>query len=49
MIINNITYSVDRTLELDFLEWLKAVHIPEVMKTGKPLSNKIMKISQKGK
>jgi Domain of unknown function (DUF4286) len=44
MIINNITYSVDRNLEQDFLEWLKAVHIPEAMKTGKPKSNKIMRL-----
>jgi len=42
MIINNITYSINRNLEQDFLEWLKAVHIPEAMNTGKPKSYKIM-------
>ncbi len=44
MIINNITYSVDKTLEQDFLEWIKAVHIPEVMMTLKPKSYKIMRL-----
>jgi len=42
MIINNITYSINRNLEQDFLEWLKAVHIPEAMNTGKPKAYKIM-------
>ena len=44
MIINNITYSIDKNLEQDLLEWLKAVHIPEVMLTGKPKSHKIMRL-----
>jgi Domain of unknown function (DUF4286) len=44
MIINNITYSVDKTLEQDFLEWLKAVHIPDVMMTLKPKSYKILRL-----
>lgn len=44
MIINNITYSVDKTLEQDFLEWLKAFHIPEVMMTLKPKSFKILRL-----
>jgi hypothetical protein len=44
MIISNITYSIDKTLEQDFLEWLKAVHIPDVMMTLKPKSYKIMRL-----
>jgi hypothetical protein len=44
MIINNITYNVDRTLEEDFLAWLKEVHIPEVMNTLKPKSYKILRL-----
>jgi hypothetical protein len=44
MITNNITYSVDKNLEQDFLEWLKVVHIPEVMMTLKPKSYKILRL-----
>jgi hypothetical protein len=44
MIIRNITYSVDKTLEQDFLEWIKAVHIPEVMMSLKPQSYKILRL-----
>jgi hypothetical protein len=44
MIISNITYSIDKTLEQDFLEWLEEVHIPEVMMTLKPKSYRIMRL-----
>lgn len=44
MIISNITYSIDKNLEQDFLEWMKAVHIPAVMNTMKPKSYKIMRL-----
>ena len=44
MIISNITYSIDKTLEQDFLAWLKDVHIPDVMMTLKPKSYRIMRL-----
>lgn len=44
MIISNITYSIDKSLENDFLGWLKETHIPEVMMTLKPKSYRIMRL-----
>lgn len=34
MIIYNITIKVDHAIASDWLRWLQAVHIPEVMATG---------------
>lgn len=34
MIIYNVTVSVEESIKNDWLQWMKAVHIPEVMATG---------------
>ena len=34
MIIYNITINIDLSVELDWLDWMKTNHIPEVMLTG---------------
>jgi hypothetical protein len=44
MLIYNVTIGVDKAIELEWLEWMKEVHIPEVMNTGLFTSNKIYKV-----
>lgn len=34
MVIYNVTVKVDSGIEKDYLNWLKEVHIPEIMATG---------------
>lgn len=34
MILYNITINVTPDIEEDFISWMKAVHIPEVLETG---------------
>lgn len=34
MILYNITYNIDNDIKKDWLEWMKAVHIPKIMSTG---------------
>lgn len=34
MIIYNVTINIDGDVHADWLEWMKHVHIPEVMATG---------------
>jgi len=44
MLLYNITYNIDKNEEQDFLEWMKNVHIQEVMITGFPKSYKVLKL-----
>lgn len=34
MIIYSVTVGIDLTVEQDWLQWMRAVHIPDVMATG---------------
>lgn len=34
MILYNITINVSADIEQDFVQWMKDVHIPEIMETG---------------
>lgn len=34
MILYNVTVNVDRSVATEWLQWMKEVHIPEVMATG---------------
>ena len=34
MVLYNVTISIDVNCELEWLEWMKGVHIPDVIKTG---------------
>ena len=47
MIIYNVTVSIDASIHEDWLEWMKKVHIPEVMQTGYFLENKLCKLIAK--
>ena len=44
MILYNVTVNIDVTVHDEWLQWMKEVHIPEVMVTGCFLENKICRI-----
>lgn len=44
MIIYNVTVTVDKDIEQEWLRWMKAVHIPDVMKTKLFIDNKVCKV-----
>jgi hypothetical protein len=44
MIIYNVTVNIEKDVEQDWLRWMKEKHIPDVMKTGFFLENKICKV-----
>lgn len=44
MIIYNVTVNIDHSVHDEWIEWMKEIHIPEVMKTGMFIANKIYKI-----
>jgi hypothetical protein len=44
MIIYNVTVGVDTSIEAEWLSWMKKVHIPNVMRTGLFVSQRILKV-----
>lgn len=44
MFIYNVTISIDNDHSEEWLQWMKAVHIPDVMKTGMFTENRICKV-----
>ena len=44
MIIYNITVSVEESIKTDWLNWMKTVHIPDVLNTGHFSENKICRV-----
>jgi hypothetical protein len=44
MILYNVTINIDEDVHEDWLNWMKAVHIPDVMNTGLFRSYKICRI-----
>ncbi len=44
MILYNVTVGIDTELELEWLQWMKTKHIPDVMDTGMFNSYKIFKV-----
>ena len=44
MIIYNVTINIDDAVHDEWLKWMKEVHIPDVMKTGLFLENRMLKI-----
>jgi hypothetical protein len=45
-VLYNVTCSVDPDIHEEWLDWMKFVHIPEVMATGFFLENKICRIHE---
>ncbi|HQQ97004.1 MAG TPA: DUF4286 family protein [Cyclobacteriaceae bacterium] len=44
MIIYNVTVGVDKSIEQDWLVWMREIHIPDVMRTNMFLGHKMYKI-----
>lgn len=44
MIIYNVTINIEEDIEQDWLDWMKAVHIPQVMETGFFTGHNVYKI-----
>ncbi len=44
MILYNVTVSIDNHVADEWLQWMKEVHIPEVMGTGYFLGNQICRV-----
>ena len=44
MILYNVTVGIDPAIELEWLDWIKTVHIPDVMRTGMFESYKVFKV-----
>ncbi|MCK6649483.1 MAG: DUF4286 family protein [Bacteroidia bacterium] len=44
MIIYNVTVNIENDVREEWLQWMKAKHIPDVMATGYFLENKICKV-----
>jgi hypothetical protein len=44
MYIYNVTVSIDKSLADEWLEWMKTIHVPDVLNTGHFIENKICKV-----
>lgn len=44
MIIYNVTVNIEDDIHLDWLNWMKTIHIPDVMNTGYFIENKLCKV-----
>ncbi len=44
MILYNVTVSLDESIHIDWLEWMKAKHIPDVMATGCFVENRMLRM-----
>lgn len=44
MIVYNVTLNVDEAIKDEWLQWMKEIHLPEVMATGKFISYEMYKI-----
>lgn len=44
MIVYSVTITIDDSVELDWLKWMKENHIPDVMNTGSFTSYRMLKV-----
>lgn len=44
MLLYNVTVGVDKDIEQEWLQWIKAKHIPDVMRTGLFVESKMFKV-----
>lgn len=44
MIVYNVTVAVDKAIEEDWLRWMKTIHIPDVLRSGKFMHHKIYRV-----
>jgi hypothetical protein len=44
MILYSVTVNIDKAIESEWLQWMKKVHIPEIMATGLLEGNKLLRL-----
>jgi hypothetical protein len=44
MIIYSVTINIDNDVHDDWLQWMKSVHIPDIMNTGLFIENRLLKL-----
>jgi Domain of unknown function (DUF4286) len=44
MILYNVTINIDEDVHDEWLQWMKEVHVPDVMRTGLFIENKICRL-----
>ena len=44
MIVYNVTSGVDKNVEMEWLSWMKEIHVPQVMKTQMFVSYRFYKV-----
>ena len=44
MILYNVTIGIDKEIEIEWLNWMKTEHIPEVLGTGFFIDHKIFRV-----
>ena len=44
MLLYNVTLIIEEAAAEEWLQWMTAIHIPEVMATGKFVSNRLLKV-----
>lgn len=44
MIVYNVTLAIEPAIEQDFIQWLKEIHLPEVLATGLFNSSELFKV-----
>lgn len=44
MIIYNVTINIDQSVHDEWLEWMRANHIPDVMQTGMFIDSKLLRV-----
>lgn len=44
MILYNVTVNIDASVHDEWVEWMKEVHIPDVMRTGKFIEHKFNRV-----
>ncbi|MES2762732.1 MAG: DUF4286 family protein [Bacteroidota bacterium] len=44
MYIYNVTVSIEKSIADEWLNWMKTIHVPDVLKTGYFIDNKICRV-----
>lgn len=44
MLLYNVTIGIDKDVEMEWLQWMKEKHIPDVLNTGMFVSSKMYKV-----
>ncbi|MES2651728.1 MAG: DUF4286 family protein [Bacteroidota bacterium] len=44
MLLYNVTSIIEESVAQEWLQWMQEIHIPEVMATGKFVSNRLLKV-----